>query len=35
MNIDNVYVCDIYRLEDKKYNQYKTKVNMGKDFNIY
>lgn len=35
MNIYKVYVCDIYRLEDRKHNIYNTKVHMGMDFNDY
>ena len=35
MNIDKVYVCDIYRLEERTSNRYNTKVYMGKNFNSY
>ena len=35
MNINKVYIADIYRLEDRKFNKFATKVNNGRDFNFY
>lgn len=34
MNIDNVYLCDIYRLDDISYNDINVKVDLSNGFNL-
>lgn len=34
MNIDKVYICDIYRLDDISYNNFTNKIDKSKGFDI-